>query len=144
MPNRTADFAEQNGKFCRSTYTDYSITDFLYTERLRKEVNVVGFAQLDTSLVGRVSNNALIVYTLMRDRAVYDSSVRCWELRYKVKTIAEMCNISERCCRDCIAELERCDLLAHDRTGRSSYYIIQAPECCTAPQRLEKVTVIIP
>lgn len=103
----------------------------------------MGYAQLDTSLVGKVSNNALIVYTLMRDRADYDKYLKCWELRYKVKTIAKMCNISVRCCRDCIAELERCDLLSHDRTGRSSYYIINAPECCKAPQRLHKVNIII-
>lgn len=103
----------------------------------------MGYAQLDTSLVGKISNNALIVYTLMRDRAEHDSHLNIWELRYKVKTIAEMCNISVRCCRDCIAELERCDLLRHDRTGRSSYYIIQAPECWRAPQRLQKVNIII-
>ena len=103
----------------------------------------MGYAQLDTSLVGKISNNALIVYTLMRDRAEHDRHLNIWELRYEVKTIAEMCNISVRCCRDCIAELERCNLLQHDRTGRSSYYIINAPECCKAPQRLQKVKIII-
>lgn len=100
----------------------------------------MSFAKLDLSLVGRISNNALIVYTLMQDRAEYDELAHAWLLRYKIRTIAKMCNISERCCRSCLSELERYGLLCHDRTGRSSFYIIIAPECCTAPQRLEKVT----
>ena len=105
----------------------------------------MSFAKLELSLVGRISNNALIVYTLMRDRGEYLKEVDSWELRYKVKTIAEMCNISERCCRSCLAELEAVGLLDHDRTGRSSYYMINAPErCAAAPQRRPKVTIIIP
>lgn len=105
----------------------------------------MSFAQLEVSLVGRISNNALIVYTLMRDRGVYMKEVNAWELRYKVKTIAEMCNVSERCCRSCLTELEAAGLLLHDRTGRSSYYMINAPESCiAASQRRSKVTLIIP
>lgn len=92
----------------------------------------MSFAKLDLTLLGKISTSALIVYTLMQDRGAYDPDLRCWELRYKINTIANMCHISERCCRNCIAELERCGLLTHNRTGRSSYYMINAPECCTA------------
>lgn len=93
----------------------------------------MSFAKLDLSLIGKVSNNALIVYTLMCDRGTYDEGIRAWELRYKIATIAAMCNISVRCCRSCIKELEECDLIRHNRTGRSSYYIIATPGAIKQP-----------
>lgn len=91
------------------------------------------WAKLDVSLIGKVSNNALIVYTMMRDRGTYDNYIHAWLLRYKIQTIAEMCNISTRCCRSCIQELEQVGLLTHDRTGRSSEYIIVMPGAQSQP-----------
>lgn len=92
----------------------------------------MSFAKLDLTLLGKLSMSALVVYTLMQDRGTYVPELRCWELRYKLQTIADMAHISLRTAKRCVAELEAAHLLTHDRTGRSSYYMIQAPECCTA------------
>lgn len=88
----------------------------------------MAFAKLELYLIGKLSPSALLVYTLMRDRAEYDDTISAWMLRYKIKTIAEMCSISERSCKQAIAELEAHELMNHDRTGRSSIYIIMPPE----------------
>lgn len=87
----------------------------------------MSFAKLEISLIGKVSSNALIVYTMMMDRGTYDKAIRAWELRYKIDTIAKMCGVSVRTCSACIRELEGKGLLIRQRTGRSSYYIINAP-----------------
>ena len=98
----------------------------------------MAFAKLELSLIGRISNSALIVYTMMMNRSEYDIATDCRLLRYKIKTIAQMSNVSERCCKSCIAELERCGLLEHSRTGRSSFYILNDPECCYGAPRVTK------
>ena len=86
------------------------------------------FAKLEIELIGKVSSNALIVYTMMRHRGEYDELISAHTLRYKVDTIAKMCGVSVRTCRSCVSELESVGLIRHDRTGRASYYIIMPPE----------------
>lgn len=101
----------------------------------------MSFAKLEISLIGKVSSNALIVYTMMMDRGQYDRAIRAWELRYKIETIAAMCAISVRTCSSCLSELESKGLIVHQRTGRSSYYIINAPSSAAAAE--ESATRIV-
>ena len=93
------------------------------------------FAKLEIELIGKVSNNALIVYAMIRHRAEYDVLIKAHTLRYKADTIAKMCNISLRTCRSCLDELEEAGLLMRSRTGRASFYIIMPPEAVGTLQR---------
>ena len=99
------------------------------------------FAKMELSLLGKISNNALIVYTLMQNRGEYDELIKSNVIRYKVDTIAKMSNVSKRTCMNCLNELEEAGLLMRSRTGRASYYIIMPPEAITALRRASTINV---
>lgn len=98
------------------------------------------FAKLDKELIGRISNGALIVYTMMRDRATYITGTEDKTLHYKAETIAKISNVSVASCKRHLKELEACGLIETIRTGRASYYIVKSPEHCTADTRDFKLT----
>ena len=98
----------------------------------------MAFAKMELSLIGKISNNALIIYTLMQNRGEYDELIKSNVIRYKVDTIAKMSNVSRRTCVSCLNELEEVGLLLRSRTGRASYYIVMPPEAIGKLQRARK------